>query len=108
MAAGASLYAGEALRHGPFVYLLPGLIIDTLCLVVARWQNRALFLGLAAALANVSKFAVALLGVAALSHASEARGLLLPMASHLGFGLCGGLIAAALSFRVGRERSQTI
>jgi len=97
VAAAASLASGEISRFGPLTYLVPGLIIDVFCLIFSARlngrRNSLLILGMAAGLANAGKFAVTLFGMAALAPRNTAGALLLPLLSHFGFGLCGGLLA---------------
>ena len=85
-------------RFSTLAFLIPGLVIDAVCLLGPRpWQSSTLAAGLAAGLGNSAKFAVTLFGAAMLARREGAGAvLLLPWLSHFGFGLCGGLIAAQL------------
>jgi hypothetical protein len=73
------------------LYLLSGIVLDAACLLFATWRERVWFLALAAGLAHGSKAAALwLLGD------RIAVGFGVQLASHIGFGLVGGLVAAQL------------
>jgi hypothetical protein len=73
------------------LYLVSALVVDAACLLFATWRERVWFLALAAGLGNGAKaIALWLLGD------RIAAGFGVQLASHIGFGLCGGLIAAQL------------
>jgi hypothetical protein len=74
------------------LYVVSALVLDAACMLFAAWRERVWFLALAAGLANGAKaVALWLLGD------RIAAGFGVQFASHIGFGLCGGLIAAQLS-----------
>jgi hypothetical protein len=73
------------------LYLVSALVLDVACLLFAAWRERVWFLALAAGLGNGAK-AVALWFLGD----RIAAGFGVQLASHIGFGLCGGLIAAQL------------
>jgi hypothetical protein len=73
------------------LYLVSALVLDAACLLFATWRERVWFLAIAAGLGNGAKaVALWLLGD------RIAAGFGVQLASHIGFGLCGGLIAAQL------------
>jgi hypothetical protein len=73
------------------LYLISALVVDIACLLFTRWRERVWFLTLAAGLGNGAKaVALWLLGD------RIAAGFGVQLASHFGFGLGGGLIAAQL------------
>jgi hypothetical protein len=81
------------------LYLISALVLDAACLLFATWRERVWFLALAAGLANGAKAATLwLLGD------RIAAGFGIQLASHIGFGLCGGLIAAQLWAMTKRSR----
>ena len=81
------------------LYLVSALVLDAACLVFAAWRERVWFLALAAGLGNGAKaVALWLLGD------RIAAGFGVQLASHIGFGLCGGLIAAQLWAMTRRSR----
>jgi hypothetical protein len=73
------------------LYLVSALVLDAACLLFATWRERVWILAIAAGLGNGAKaVALWLLGD------RIAAGFGVQLASHIGFGLCGGLIAAQL------------
>jgi hypothetical protein len=73
------------------LYLISALVLDAACLLFAAWRERVWFLAMAAGLGNGAKaVALWLLGD------RIAAGFGVQLASHVGFGLCGGFIAAQL------------
>jgi hypothetical protein len=83
-------FAGEHPRAA-MLYLLSGMVIDATCALFSTWRDRVWFLALAAGLANGTKaIALWLLGD------RIAVGFGVQLVSHIGFGLCGGLLAAQL------------
>jgi hypothetical protein len=81
------------------LYLLSALVLDAACLLLALWRERVWFLALAAGLGNGAKaVALWLLGD------RIAAGFGVQLASHIGFGLAGGFIAAQLWAMTRRSR----
>ncbi len=94
-------------RFSTLAFLVPGLVIDGLYFVDRRWQGSILLAGIAAALGNVAKFAIAFLGVSIFAQSDGSVSfMLLPWVSHFGFGLCGGLVAALLTQSGQRKAAQ--
>ena len=96
-AALASLALAGPPRFSTLAFLIPGLVIDCVCLLLSRWQTSLLVAGLAAGLGNVAKFAVTLFAVSALARDGNVAFVPMPWFSHFGFGFCGGLIAVLLT-----------
>lgn len=82
------------------LYLVSALVLDAACLLFATWRERVWFLALAAGLAHGAK-AVALW----LMGDRIAAGFGVQLASHIGFGLSGGFIAAQLWAMTQRSRA---
>jgi hypothetical protein len=81
------------------LYLVSALVLDALCWLFAAWRERVWSLALAAGLGNGAKaVALWLLGD------RIAAGFGVQLASHIGFGLCGGFIAAQLWVLTRRSR----
>ncbi len=85
----------------PALYLLSGVVLDGVCLLFPLWRERVWGLALAGGLANGAK-GLAIVAIGGV-HGMAATGLA-PVVSHLGFGICGGGIAAAL-WVAARKRS---
>ena len=89
---------GDIGPHGALIYLLPGLVIDSLGLIDPAWRSSFVRVGLTAGLANAVKFA----GALAFGAGFGGSGLLFPLMSHFLFGLIGGGLAAVLLLRARR------
>ncbi|WP_090705757.1 MULTISPECIES: hypothetical protein [unclassified Beijerinckia] len=93
---------GSVGPHGALIYLLPGLVIDSLALLGPAWRTSLARIGLAAGVANASKF-VAVLAFGGFSlHGFGGGGVLFPLFSHVLFGMAGGILAAFLLLRARR------
>ncbi len=86
-------------RFTTLALLAPGLVIDAVYVLCPRWPASALVAGLAAGLGNVTKFAISFFAFATFAHGDGVitSAMLMPWASHFGFGLCGGIIAVLLT-----------
>ncbi|WP_068021401.1 hypothetical protein [Rhodoplanes sp. Z2-YC6860] len=84
--------------HGALVYLLPGLVIDSLSLFGPAVRNSLLGIGFSAGLANAVKF----VSIVVFGAGFGRSGLLYPLSSHFLFGLAGGVFAAFLLVRLRR------
>jgi hypothetical protein len=86
------LAVGGVGPHGALVYLLPGLVIDSLTFFGPAWRRSVPAIACAAGLANAAKF----VSVLAFGAGFGGVGLLWPLLSHFLFGLTGGVFAAFL------------
>lgn len=106
-AAGAAFFPMFAVTDDPFVwltYLVPGVLVDVLFAALPRWQANVVFLGLLGALAHATKPVIRyFIGLASGGmHSSLIAGLGYPLATHLLFGLIGGLIGGGVILAVRR------
>jgi hypothetical protein len=104
-ASAAATAATIGLGHGalwPVFYIVPGLVLDVAVRLAPVW--RELYLGLAAALAHVSKplLKAVFAGALGFDYGSLAGGVAYPAMTHIGFGFAGGMIGALLWTRFRR------
>ena len=80
----------------PLIYLLPGLAVDLAWMALPKWQTQVAFLALLAGLAHatkpLSRFVISL--ATGWPYGSLLNGVLYPLATHILFGIAGGLIGA--------------
>jgi hypothetical protein len=94
----AATAAALGVGHGaltPFLYLLPGLVIDVGVMLVPAWRRGLLWLPLFAAFGYAAKPALkwfALQGIG-MEFGSLVNGLAYPLSMHLVFGFTGALVA---------------
>jgi len=86
-------------RFSTLVFLGPGLMIDLVYLAAPRLQARVFIAALAAALGNVTKFAVSFSGYSVFTRNLTANELL-PWLSHFAFGCLGGILAFMLAMPI--------
>jgi hypothetical protein len=88
------------------IYLLPGPIMDLGCMVSGRWQDKAWVLALIAGVAHASKplIRVPISMAMGWPYGSLLYGVGYPVATHVAFGVLGGLIGAGVIFAVSSRR----
>lgn len=92
---------------GWLTYLLPGLLVDGALRVAPRWRASLPALALLAGVAHATKplVRVAISALTGWQFGSLQGGLAYPLATHLVFGLIGGLLGAGVGLYAGRQRS---
>ena len=90
----------------PLIYFLPGLLADLVWMALPKWQANIAFLALLAGLAHatkpLSRFVINL--VTGWPYGSLLNGVLYPLATHILFGIVGGLIGAGVVLGARRRK----
>ena len=94
VAALASIALAGAPRFGTLSFLVPGVVIDAVCLTVTLGRADFLTAALGGAIGNAAKLAISLVGVGVTTRRNmEGFAFYVPWLGHLAFGLAGGLLA---------------